>query len=231
MFLPFYEPTGHIWPLLIPGWTLNYEMFFYMVFGICMLTRQAALSVIALLLILVLAGLLMAPEDPMLRIWTGPLLLEFGIGVLISTLMIPNSTRVAISSLLMSLALAVLFIVCRKVFELDLEHPLPRVTLIGGASGALVVAGLTLEKLKELPDLNILRWLGDRSYSLYLVHLPIIDTARQLFGTGIFALTGMFLISIVLAHWVYVCGEQVATNWLKQRLGLSRVPKPAVARA
>jgi len=34
LFVPHYSPQfpGEIWPLLIPGWTLNFEMFFYAVF-------------------------------------------------------------------------------------------------------------------------------------------------------------------------------------------------------
>jgi exopolysaccharide production protein ExoZ len=33
LFLPNRGPgTMEVWPLLVPGWTLNYEMFFYAVF-------------------------------------------------------------------------------------------------------------------------------------------------------------------------------------------------------
>ena len=33
-FIPHHDPTnpGKIWPYLIQGWTLNYEMFFYLIF-------------------------------------------------------------------------------------------------------------------------------------------------------------------------------------------------------
>src|ERR1019366_2869669 len=34
LFIPHFSPShaGMIWPVLVPGWTLNYEMFFYVVF-------------------------------------------------------------------------------------------------------------------------------------------------------------------------------------------------------
>ena len=41
-FWPALHPvTGHYAPVLIPGWTLNYEMFFYVVFAACLLLRPA----------------------------------------------------------------------------------------------------------------------------------------------------------------------------------------------
>src|SRR5437764_3885196 len=34
LFLPARHPlTGEFWPLLVPGWTLNYEMLFYLLFA------------------------------------------------------------------------------------------------------------------------------------------------------------------------------------------------------
>ena len=40
-FIPHYDPTGQIVPLLVPGWTLNYEAFFYVVFAATLLTPLA----------------------------------------------------------------------------------------------------------------------------------------------------------------------------------------------
>ena len=38
-FIPDFYPgmPTHIWPLLLPGWTLNYEMIFYVVFAVALL--------------------------------------------------------------------------------------------------------------------------------------------------------------------------------------------------
>ena len=34
LFIPAYSPNGHLWPTLLLGWTLNYEMFFYLLFAV-----------------------------------------------------------------------------------------------------------------------------------------------------------------------------------------------------
>jgi exopolysaccharide production protein ExoZ len=33
-FIPYYRNTGFAWPIVIPGWTLNIEMFFYAIFAL-----------------------------------------------------------------------------------------------------------------------------------------------------------------------------------------------------
>ena len=52
-FLPTSRPDGTIQPIYSLGWTLNYEMFFYVVFAACIvLPRRRALAAVALLLML-----------------------------------------------------------------------------------------------------------------------------------------------------------------------------------
>ena len=36
-FIPFFGEKGLIWPVLVPGWTLNYEMFFYLLVCVTLL--------------------------------------------------------------------------------------------------------------------------------------------------------------------------------------------------
>ncbi|PHP26094.1 hypothetical protein CJ301_18300 [Limimaricola cinnabarinus] len=65
LFIPHYHqgvPT-EIWPLLVPGWTLNYEMFFFAVFGIGIAFGRPAHVAGAILLALVAAGVLLDLQD------------------------------------------------------------------------------------------------------------------------------------------------------------------------
>src|SRR5216683_2387903 len=70
-------------PFLGLGWTLNYEMLFYLLFAIpVLLSRRTAVLVTSLVLIaLVIAGIL-APGMPFpWRFWADPIVLEFVFGM------------------------------------------------------------------------------------------------------------------------------------------------------
>lgn len=87
-FVPFYSLSdpGVVFPVLKPGWTLNYEMFFYLLFALSMLLarRWRVPSMVALLGCLVGLGYLYAPTNAILSVYTGPKLIEFGFGMVIA---------------------------------------------------------------------------------------------------------------------------------------------------
>jgi exopolysaccharide production protein ExoZ len=79
-FLPWISPSnGQVWPLLVPGWTLNYEMAFYGLFALVLLgPRERQLGLLTLLLAgLALAGWVLRPESTAMRFYTDPHILEF----------------------------------------------------------------------------------------------------------------------------------------------------------
>jgi peptidoglycan/LPS O-acetylase OafA/YrhL len=81
-----FVPCGseHGVPLLGVGWTLNYEMFFYVLFGACLLLhrRLAVIAVSLLLGLCVAAGSLWQLPLPFLY-WFHPIVLEFVFGALL----------------------------------------------------------------------------------------------------------------------------------------------------
>ena len=76
LFVPAYSAAfpGQIWPVLVPGWSLNYEMFFYLVFAVGLLVarERLLLFLVATLGILVVAGLLLDPQPRALEVIHGP---------------------------------------------------------------------------------------------------------------------------------------------------------------
>lgn len=72
LFLPYERHDGRIAPVLSLGWTLNYEMFFYLLAAVALAWRwpRAAGILTGLLLALALAGWLFAPETTAARFWT-----------------------------------------------------------------------------------------------------------------------------------------------------------------
>src|SRR5262249_13878985 len=86
-FVPAAHPSLGIMPVYSLGWTLNYEMFFYLVFGIALLVRNQTgrLTVVTLALgLLASTGFIWRPADPILETYTNELLLEFLCGTLIA---------------------------------------------------------------------------------------------------------------------------------------------------
>jgi exopolysaccharide production protein ExoZ len=65
LFIPEVRADGAGMPILFVGWTLNYEMFFYLLFGLALLLRNQLLSVVALtglFLGLAIAGRILRPR-------------------------------------------------------------------------------------------------------------------------------------------------------------------------
>ena len=65
LFIPHYSPSfpGMAWPVLVPGWTLNFEMFFYAVFAATLSLAQPMRlwALAAVMSTLVIVGLSMGP--------------------------------------------------------------------------------------------------------------------------------------------------------------------------
>ena len=81
LFVPHLSPgEAGAAPFLQIGWTLNFEMFFYFVFGLTLWLRNAKrrLAVIAVLFAaLVTAGAIFEPRNAALAYYTSPFVLEF----------------------------------------------------------------------------------------------------------------------------------------------------------
>jgi exopolysaccharide production protein ExoZ len=89
-FIPYesLSDPGTMFPLLAPGWTLDYEMFFYVLFAIALwLKRDWRLPLlIGALAALVIGGYLLQPTYIPAQVYTSPRLLEFGAGMIIGRL-------------------------------------------------------------------------------------------------------------------------------------------------
>lgn len=162
---------GRDYPVLLPGWTLNYEVFFYFVFAATLLLparrRLPALSVG--LAGLVAFGIAVHPAHIAAATYTGPLLLEFLAGAWLCRAWQQGWAPKGRWGLLLAAfgALALLAQV-RLGPSGDLRcmtWGLPAVLIVAGALGA--------EAGGRLPNVPGLRRLGDASYALYLTHLAV----------------------------------------------------------
>jgi exopolysaccharide production protein ExoZ len=168
LFFPSIRPGGGIEPLLGVGWTLNFEMFFYLIFaGATLLPRRWA--VVAVTALFVTAVNLRTPWTgaPPFTVWFAPTILEFVFGMWIA-LAFREGLRVPpwLSCALVTAGAALMIRT-----DWDGFATIGRVIGWGGGA-ALIVAGGTLANVKAAASRL---WapivlLGDASYALYLLH-------------------------------------------------------------
>jgi peptidoglycan/LPS O-acetylase OafA/YrhL len=159
-------------PILAVAWTLQYEMAFYAVFSVFVLSRALGASVV----MCVAGAVLVYHQHPLAAFASNPLLLEFPMGVSVywlSRRAVPRCC--AYAGLAIGLAL---FALCAMV-DLRLEPLGGTPGELGyGLAGALVVWAAVALETEIGPSLPAsLLALGDASYSIYLVHFPAIAMA------------------------------------------------------
>lgn len=189
-----------IWPVLVPGWSLTYELYFYALFAIGLWLRQPAVLPAAIIMAAVAIGALAQPQAAPLKVMTNPILLEFTAGLMLAWAA-TTAQRWLIPALVAALAAGLV------LHGLGAEH-----SNYGVAAAALVGAVAVLELRGRLPELVRLRLLGDASYSIYLFHSPILLVIERsaspgggrgwsAAGSAVLAIGGTVALCLVL-HYV-----------------------------
>lgn len=169
------DTTGAaITPVVIPGWTLNYEMYFYLIFGALLLFgEKVRIYALALTLIVLLVIFNFMPgESVAARFYGNPIILEFLAGVIVS--------RLYLSGLRLPQALARLLLPASAVALVAFDGAdldLPRVIGAGLPSVAIVYCLVSMD-FSRLREMKFLHLLGDASYSLYLTHVFTLVAVR-----------------------------------------------------
>jgi exopolysaccharide production protein ExoZ len=182
----------HILPVVLQGWTLIYEMMFYILIAASLLVEQrfrwqfiaATLCGLAVLHMVVPEAHFVSMTDPYI-------LLEFLAGVLLGVLW----KRYDIPS-----ALALLFLVIGILGFTDSEYFRPDVppVLKFGIPSVLIVGGAVYyEKTKRVPKIRILHLLGEASYSIFLWHIWVSLILEGFLLHLHLPLTAQFILEII----------------------------------
>lgn len=167
-FLAMDHGEGTTVPMLVVGWTLNYEMFFYAIVAVTagLFSDRRLLGASGVLVCLVLIGVLFEPANPSLAFYTNPILLEFVFGIMIFR------ARTGPHTVGLSFAPVAVFITGALLLVWQWERPLVdwRPLFWGLPAAAVLYGGLETLRFKS----SFLARLGDWSYALYLTHVFVV---------------------------------------------------------
>lgn len=224
LFIPAeYPGKEKIYPLVIPGWTLNYEMFFYAIFAVALFAgRRLRLAILTVAIAgLVVCGQVMRPEGAIAATYTDPIMLEFLAGVWLGVVW---TSRVTIAPGV-SVALLVAGIAATGLLAW-LAPDAPRV-LAWGAPAVLIVAGVGFfERARTVATWPWLLLLGDASYSIYLWHFPTNTfwdrLAQMIDAPDWLAVIIMIAGGVAFGLAAHVLIEKPIRKWLHKRKRGSR---------
>jgi exopolysaccharide production protein ExoZ len=209
-YIPYMNSQGEMQPVYGLGWTLNYEIFFYLIFAIGLLgsLRSTLIVVASSLLLLVGYGLSLAPTDAgtlglQIYFWSRPIVLFFLMGMSLPYILqrllrwesLPKFSfglAAAVSTLLVAIALALARgeLIPQSFQLLLLSLPLLLISLAQPSASAFGFA-------------RVARLLGDASYSIYLTHSFIIGPMGRLYGKlGLQAPFMFTVVSLLLCAFV-----------------------------
>lgn len=169
-----------------PGWTLAYEVYFYLCFAISLLLglTRGLLALTVFFVGSIAAGVLMpglAQQNPIL---TNSLLLEFVLGCWLGFAYL-KGWRLPLPVAATLVALGLLGFAAGIWFD---YNRVPFVLSWGIPSLLLVTGALMLEPALKGRGARMLARFGDSSYFLYLAHILMIDLVlRAMLGAGLFS--------------------------------------------
>jgi exopolysaccharide production protein ExoZ len=200
-------------PVVVQGWTLTYEMFFYVIFAASLILPQRfRLAATVSLLVLAVLAHAFAPHG-YAAILTDPILLEFAAGVLIAD----NWVRGDVMPSPIAVAMVVVAVAWLSAENAWLFHE-PRIIGAGVPAAMLVAGVVAYEKRHGLPYFRVLHFLGDASYSIYLWHvLTAVVTSAVALRIGVPAQLLPFVIiagSLVGAVIAYLLVEKPINEFM-----------------
>lgn len=230
LFIPSLAPNSEseLFPVLHPGWTLNYEMFFYFIFGllITLPERFRIAAMTAIMGLLMIYGISIsnnaADTSPIVVFYTYNIMLEFLIGMVVGHFYTKNNI---LASAKWGWSLLPTGFLLLGLLPETLAS-LPRIVLLGLPATLIVIGALKLEATPQLPKWPCLLLIGNASYSIYLSHALTLSAAGQIWRHTIeqasflsYLLFGAVGIgaSVVVGLLIYHFIEKPVTHWLHTR--------------
>jgi peptidoglycan/LPS O-acetylase OafA/YrhL len=226
LFIPTLHPdTGKLEPVVIPGWTLNYEMFFYVIFGALLLLPAARRIwvLLAVMISLVVLGTGPAHDPSMLRFYTSDIILEFAAGAVLGWLFL-NKPPLPVFAAAGLIALGIVMFPLLSAF-----FPASPGIFRSGTPAVLIVGGaIALDRRRAVGLFRLPYLLGNASYSIYLCQVIILPVANQFWRKmGLVGYVGADTLYIVFALLSAACGGVMVYYYFERPVMRMLAPRAA----
>lgn len=218
-FIPWLRADGQPFPVLSLGWTLNYEMFFYIVFAValCCSRRVGLTAVIVFFVSLMIASGLAPASLWLLKVWGNSMISEFLLGVGLAALHL-NGRRLPWSAALFMVPAG--FVLATAFYQAASYEYLGRL-FTGGIPAILIAAAVVLAPPAGFGrGAKILALGGDASYALYLTHPFSTKIVAAIGGKLALPLPLTYVLailaSIAASVVVHLLVEKPVGAWLSQ---------------
>lgn len=233
LFIPYFKENGSLMPMLAVGWTLNYEVFFYLlILAAIMVHRRYYAWLVSASLIALHLYFASNADMPILQAFLGnPVIYTFILGLLAYQLY-----KMRILDQLPT-ALTALICVGSLVWMMFAEYHYPtadRMALFQIPAMVLVWTAVHLDSWVSHHSsvvLNVFKKIGDASYAIYLSHFFVVQGFKKVIFTRLSiqhdSLLGIVLIlgcSILVGYGLYICLDRPLNQWVRTQLSrLKRV--------
>lgn len=209
--------TYLLWPyhVMVNGvsWTLSFELFFYLLFLLVFILPNkkwafAAFAIYSASIILASAVGLYKDFTPGMKFIFHPLNIEFFMGVLSALIISKVSGRAGLALIISGSVLLIAALIINNAGYLLFQNDFHRVVLFGIPAFMLIVGVVAYEIKFKVKTHNIFLRLGEASYSLYLMHLPVVAAFVRLYPKlnidNDYVYHGLFLIVIAVICYISV---------------------------
>lgn len=230
LFIPHFKEDGTLFPTLAVGWTLNYEMFFYLLIFLSLLISRARYFLIVTLcfVILFLTSNSCCEENSIFRAFYGNnIYFEFVYGLIAYKIFDRGYLKKINPYFLIILALVSYGSLA--YFEVE-KFSIPRFILFGLPAFIIVLAITSLEEsiqsLKDSLSVKIMSAIGDASYATYLSHFFVVKGSQRLLWDkfhlfnphSFFGSTLVIAISLMIGQGLYQFVDKPLSAYFRKLL-------------
>jgi exopolysaccharide production protein ExoZ len=217
-FIPAYNNGGNIHPILHPGWTLNFEMFFYALFALSLFLRWNPLAMLgSLFLTLSVSSVFVTPQWPPIAFYFDSITLNFLFGMVLATRTKDMAQRPLVGVFALAIGLMLLF----SPFISDLLPAAPRCVTNGLPAALAIWGALNLEDIVRKYSHRLIDIGAEASYAMYLVP-PITAPAIPVvfhhlgFSDPAICILVTFIVSVLAGVLVTKFYDLPLTNWIRR---------------
>jgi exopolysaccharide production protein ExoZ len=173
LFIPSLDPKA---PLLLLGWTLNFEVFFYVIFASLFFLKSEVRAIVLLGIFASLIGIgqTVTGLSHVEAIYTSPSLIGFSLGTILAQahrhgLFQRFCEQLRWTAIVAPCVLLVAFYMVD--WDGGEEIALWKHILMSSTALSIVLLGLNYEAASQVAYVKLFKYVGDISYSVYLFHI------------------------------------------------------------